>query len=43
MTLYGTPSPEFLALANAHGAAVRWFSLLQGLEPAAPTTEIGDV
>jgi hypothetical protein len=36
MTLYGTPSPQFLELANAHGAAVRWFSFLQGLE-SSPT------
>lgn len=34
MTVYGTPSPQFLDLAKAHGAAVRWFSLLQGLEPS---------
>jgi hypothetical protein len=26
MTVYGTPSPRFLELAKAHGAAVRWFS-----------------
>src|SRR5918994_7589642 len=46
MTMYGTPSPHFLELAKAHGAAVRWFSLLQGLEPSPrsqPTTaEAGD-
>ena len=46
MTVYGTPSPQFIVLAKAHGAAVRWFSLLQGLEPSPrsqPTTaEAGD-
>jgi quinol monooxygenase YgiN len=34
MTVYGTPSPHFLELAKAHGAAVRWFSFFQGLEPS---------
>lgn len=38
MTVYGTPSPRFLELAKAHGAAVRWFSLLQGLEPSPRST-----
>jgi quinol monooxygenase YgiN len=32
MTMFGTPSPHFLELAKAHGAAVRWFAFLQGLE-----------
>jgi quinol monooxygenase YgiN len=39
MTMYGTPSPHFLELAKAHGAAVRWFSFLQGLEPAPTVLE----
>jgi hypothetical protein len=34
MTVYGTPSQQFIELAKAHGAAVRWFTLLQGLEPS---------
>jgi quinol monooxygenase YgiN len=34
MTVYGTPSQQFIDLAKAHGAAVRWFSLLQGLDPS---------
>jgi quinol monooxygenase YgiN len=33
MTIYGTPSPHFLELAKTHGAAVKWFSFFQGLEP----------
>jgi quinol monooxygenase YgiN len=32
MTVYGTPSPQFLELAKAHGAAVRWFTFLHGRE-----------
>jgi quinol monooxygenase YgiN len=32
MTMFGEPSPRFLELAKAHGAAVRWFSFLQGME-----------
>ena len=38
MLVYGTPSRRFLELAKAHGAAVRWFSLLQGLEPSPKST-----
>lgn len=38
MTMFGQPSPRFLELAKAHGAAVRWFSLLQGLEPSPRST-----
>jgi hypothetical protein len=41
MTVYGTPSPRFLELAQAHGAAVRWFSWLQGLEPSQGTQPTG--
>jgi hypothetical protein len=33
MTVYGDPSPQLVALADALGVSVRWFSLLQGLEP----------
>jgi quinol monooxygenase YgiN len=39
MTMFGTPSPQFLELAKAHGAAVRWFSFLQGLEPSPTVLE----
>jgi quinol monooxygenase YgiN len=42
MTMFGQPSRHFLELAKAHGAAARWFSFLQGLQPAPPTTETGD-
>ena len=46
MTMYGMPSPHFLELAKAHGAAVRWFSFFQGLEPSSgsqpPTAEAGE-